>query len=263
MRLNTLKTDETTILQTLAKEAVKVEKIEQLKSTYRILQTKTPLTKTESYKQGLFYIQDKASCFAAEAADPKPETTVLDVCAAPGAKTTYLAQLMQNNGIIYSLDYSRRRMSVWKNETRHMGVGIAEPIIADACRLLPFQIEADLVILDPPCTSTGTFGRLPSSKWRLTPRSIDRMAGIQWRMLDNCANYVKQEGKLVYSTCSITVEENEMQIERFLKHHPDFSLAPITPKIGVPGMRGLNECQRLYSHLHQCNGFFIAKLQKE
>ncbi len=263
MRLNTLKADETTILQTLAKEDVKVEKIEQLKSTYKILHTKTPLTKTASYQQSLFYIQDKASCFAAEAANPKPETTVLDVCAAPGAKTTYLAQLMQNHGIIYSLDYSRRRMSVWKNETRHMGVGIAEPIIADVCEPLPFQIEADLVILDPPCTSTGTFGRLPSSKWRLTPRSIDRMTGIQWRMLDNCANYVKQEGKLVYSTCSVTVEENEMQIERFLKHHPDFSLAPITPKIGLTGMRGLDECQRLYPHLHRCNGFFIAKLQRE
>ena len=263
MRLNTLKTDETTILQTLAKENVEVEKIEQLKSTYKILHTKAPLTKTASYRQSLFYIQDKASCFAAEAADPKPETTVLDVCAAPGAKTTYLAQLMQNHGAIYSLDYSRRRMSVWKNETRRMGIEIAEPIIADACKPLPFQIEADLVILDPPCTSTGTFGRLPSSKWRLTTRSINRMAGIQWQMLNNCANYVKQEGKLVYSTCSITVEENEMQIERFLKHHPDFSLTSITPKIGVPGMRGLDKCQRLYPHLHQCNGFFIAKLQKE
>ena len=263
IRLNTLKTDENTIMQKLAEEGVKTEKTEQLKFAHKVIQTKTPLTKTESHKQGLFYIQDKASCFAAEAADPKPKTTVLDVCAAPGAKTTYLAQLMQNQGTIISLDYSRRRMSVWKDETRHMDTANAEPIIANACKPLPFQTEADLVILDPPCTSTGTFARLPSSKWRITPRSIDRMAAIQWQMLNNCTNHVKQDGTLIYSTCSITVEENEIQIERFLKHHSDFQLVPITPKIGVSGMRGLDICQRLYSHLHECNGFFIAKLQRE
>jgi 16S rRNA C967 or C1407 C5-methylase (RsmB/RsmF family) len=74
---------------------------------------------------------------------------------------------------------------------------------------------------------------------------------------------VKAEGVLAYSTCSVTVEENEMIIERFLKWHPEFSLAEINPKIGLPGLRGLTKCQRLYPHIHQSNGFFIAKLQKE
>ncbi len=262
IRLNTLKADENEILEKLAEDGVKVEKVEQLRHAYKLLSTRQPLTRTASFKEGLFYIQDKASCFATEAANPKPEMTVLDVCAAPGTKTTYLAQLMRNRGVIYSMDYSKRRMTVWRNEVARMGVEIATPIIADACNPLPFEIEADIVVLDPPCTSTGTFRKLPSAKWRLTRRSVDKMAEIQWQMINNCAEHVKYGGALIYSTCSITVEENEMLIERFLKWHPEFSLADITPKIGLSGLRGMDKCRRLYPHIHDCNGFFIAKLLK-
>jgi 16S rRNA (cytosine967-C5)-methyltransferase len=262
IRLNTLKGSEEEILKRLGEEKVKVEKVEGLRHAYKVLAAKQPLTRTKSFHEGLFYIQDKASCYAAEVADPKPGMVVLDVCAAPGAKTTYLAQLMQNHGVIYSVDYSRRRMGVWKNEVARMGVSIAEPIIADVCNPLPVAVEADMVVLDPPCTSTGAFAKIPSAKWRLTARSAEKMAEIQWQMLENSAEKLKPGGALVYSTCSTTVEENEMLIERFLKWHPEFQLAEITPKIGLPGLRGLTQCQRLYPHIHECNGFFIAKLLK-
>ena len=260
IRINTLKADENQILEKLAEERIRVEKVNDLKYTYKVLSAKQPLTRTASFQKGLFYIQDKASCFAAEAANPKPGTTLLDVCAAPGAKTTFLAQLMNNRGIIYSIDYSRRRMNVWRSEVTRMGVKIAMPIIADACNPPPIVPEADVVVLDPPCTSTGAFGKLPSAKWRLTQRSIEKMSEIQWQMMNSCAEKVKRGGALVYSTCSITVEENEMLIERFLKWHSDFYLAEITPKIGFPGLRGMENCRRLYPHIHECNGFFIAKL---
>jgi 16S rRNA (cytosine967-C5)-methyltransferase len=263
IRLNTLKASEEAILEKLAAEGVKLEKIEPLKHAYKLVGAKQPLTDAASFREGLFYIQDKSSCFAAEAADPKPAMTVLDVCAAPGAKTTYLAQLMQNQGAICSVDYSMRRMQAWKKEVHRMGVQIAEPVLADACVSLPFALEADVVVLDPPCTSTGVFAKQPSAKWRLTPRSIDKMAEVQWRMINNCAERVKVGGVLVYSTCSITVEENEMIVERFLKQHPEFVLAEITPKLGVSGLRGLDRCQRLYPHVHESNGFFIAKLLKQ
>jgi 16S rRNA (cytosine967-C5)-methyltransferase len=263
VRVNTLKMSEEAILEKLAAEGVKLEKIEPLKHAYKVSSAKQPLTGTTSFQKGLFYVQDKASCFAAEVADPKPEMTVLDVCAAPGAKTTYLAQLMQNRGGICSVDYSMRRMQVWRREVTRMGVKIAEPVIADACVSLPFVLEADVVVLDPPCTSTGVFAKQPSAKWRLTPRSVEKMAEIQWRMINNCAEQVKATGVLTYSTCSITVEENEMIIERFLKWYPEFSLAEIKPKLGLPGLRGLDKCQRLYPHIHESNGFFIAKLLKQ
>jgi 16S rRNA (cytosine967-C5)-methyltransferase len=263
IRLNTLRASEEEILEKLAGEGVKLEKVELLRHAYKVTVAKQPLMRTKSFQEGLFYIQDKASCFAAEVADPKARMVVLDVCAAPGAKTTYIAQLMRNQGSIYSVDYSVRRMQTWQKEVFRMGVEIAEPVIADARSSLPFAAEADVVVLDPPCTSTGAFGKFPSAKWRLTPRSIERMAEVQWRIINNCAEKVKAGGVLAYSTCSVTVEENEMVIERFLKGHPEFRLAEIDPKIGVSGLRGLTRCQRLYPHVHQCNGFFIAKLQKE
>lgn len=263
VRINTLKGSEKAVLREIEKDGVHVEKVEAFQHTYLVSSTKQPLTRTPSFRKGLFYIQDKASCLATEVASPEPEDTVLDVCAAPGAKTTYLAQLMKNTGAIYSIDYSERRMKVWMRETQRMGVKIARPIIADACSPLPLKVKADLVVLDPPCTSTGAFARTPSAKWRLTKRSVWRMADIQWQMLNQCAEHVEDGGFLVYSTCSVCLEENELLIERFLKWHPEFTLVKAKPRVGSPGLRGLTGCQRLYPHIHNCNGFFVAKLLKE
>jgi 16S rRNA (cytosine967-C5)-methyltransferase len=263
IRVNTLRGSEGSILERLDAEGVSLEKVEFLRHAYKVTGAGQPLTCMRSFQEGLFYIQDKASVFAAEVADPKPGMKVLDVCAAPGAKTTYLAQLMQNRGGIFSVDYSLRRMQVWRREVSRMGVEIAEPVIADACVSLPFALEADVVVLDPPCTSTGVFAKQPSAKWRLTPGSIEKMAAIQQQMISRCAEKVKVGGVLTYSTCSIMVEENELVVERFLEGHPDFSLVEITPKLGVPGLRGLDMCQRLYPHIHGSNGFFIAKLLRK
>ncbi len=261
VRVNTLAATEETIVQKLGSEGVKLEQLP-IKYTYKVQETKQPLNSLDSYKEGLFYVQDKASCFATQAANPKEGSTVFDVCAAPGAKTTYLAQLMQNSGAIYSVDFSERRMKTWKRETSRMGTQIAEPIIADACASLPLVENADLVVLDPPCTGTGIFAKQPSAKWRITPKSISKMSDIQWQMINRCAEKVAAGGVMIYSTCSVTVEENEMIIERFLKDHSEFTLTEIKPELGLPGLRGLSQCQRLYPHLHQCNGFFIAKLRR-
>lgn len=262
IRLSNIRIAQEEILAKLEAEGVKLEKIEPLRHTYEVLSTKTPLSRIDSYRLGYFFIQDKASCFAAEAANPKPNETVLDVCAAPGAKTTYLAQLMQNKGGIYSVDYSKRRMKTWRQEIGRMWVQIAEPIIADARNLFPIKAEANVVIIDPPCTSTGIFAKLPAAKWRISPKSIEKMAEIQWMMINNCAGMVAPGRILVYSTCSITVEEDEMIVERFLRQHPEFRLEQINPNLGVPGLRGLEQCRRLYPHIHHSNGFFIAKMRK-
>jgi 16S rRNA (cytosine967-C5)-methyltransferase len=262
LRINTLKASEESILKKLESEGIQVERISQLTHTYKLLEAKKPLARTQSFREGFFYIQDMASCLAAEIANPKLKAIVLDVCAAPGAKTTYMAQLMQNQGEIYSVDYSKRRMHVWKRQMKRMGVEIAVPVMADVCHPLPLELLADLVVLDPPCTSSGAFGKMPSAKWRLTKRSVSHMARIQWKMLQQCAEHVKEGGYLIYSTCSVTLEENEMLIEKFLKWYPDFTLVETQPKIGLPGLRGQAKCQRLYPHIHECNGFFIAKLLK-
>jgi 16S rRNA (cytosine967-C5)-methyltransferase len=262
IRLNTLHNDEVEILNKISVDGVELKKIEFLKYAYEVLDTKRPLSKISSFQNGLFYIQDKASCFAAEIVNPKPGVTVLDVCSAPGTKTSYLAQLMKNQGNIYSIDYSKRRSIIWRNEMKKMGVKIANQIISDARTSFPINITADIIVLDPPCTSTGVFGKQPSAKWRLTPNSINKMADIQWQMINNCVDKVKSGGIIVYSTCSITIEENEAIIEKFLKQNPDFFLVKIEPEIGLSGFRGLRKCQRFYPNLHNSNGFFIAKLKK-
>jgi len=262
IRINTLKASEETAIRKLENEGVLLEKDEKLKHVYKVTRSQHALIGTKSYSQGLFYIQDRASCLATEIASPQSDITVLDICAAPGAKTTHLAQLMENKGIIYSVDYSQRRMKVWEREAKRMGAEIAVSVVADARKPLPINITVDLIILDPPCTGTGTFSGTPSAKWRLTEMSAENMAQVQWEMLNQCKEYVRDGGTIVYSTCSITLEENEILIEKFLKWHPEFMLAETQPRVGLTGFRGQTTCQRLYPHLHDCNGFFVAKLQK-
>lgn len=264
IRINTLKMPEEALLEEIQEDGITLEKTKGLKHTFKVISYKQPLPKTPSYKSGLFHIQDKASCLAVEVASPKAGMTVLDLCAAPGTKTSHIAQMMNNKGQIFSIDYSRRRMKVWKAESGRMDVKNATPLISDLFHPPPLQnIEANLILLDPPCTSTGVFGRTPSAKWRLSKKSIKRSAAIQWKMINKCTNLLKTGGYLVYSTCSITVEENEVLIERFLKWHPEFTLVDAKPRIGLPGMRGQTLCQRLYPHIHECNGFFVVKLKKE
>jgi 16S rRNA (cytosine967-C5)-methyltransferase len=260
--LNMLKGGENEVLEKLEEDGIEVEKVKGLRYLYKVTASKQPITRTTSYRNSLVYPQDKGSCLAVQSGNPTQGLTVLDVCAAPGAQTAYLAQLMHNTGMIVSVDYSKRRMSVWKKEMLKTDSGIAVPVIADALNPLPFNMKADVLVLDPPCTGTGTLGREPSARWRLGARSVDKMAEIQWEMLNNCSGYVKVGGNLVYHTCSITVEENEMLIERFLKWHLEFFLSDTSPKIGSPGLRGLEKCRRLYPHTHDCDGSFIAKMVK-
>jgi len=263
IRINTLKGNEDDLVAKIRRTRITLEQVTGLRHLYRVLDGETPPVKTKAYAEGSFFIQDPASCLCVEVADPQPKMTVLDICAAPGAKTTYLAQIMKNQGCIYSIDYSPRRMVVLKGELSRMEVKIAHPIIADACRTLPIEVKANLVLLDPPCSSTGAFWKTPSAKWRVDLRAVHGLAKLQWMMLNACADLVENEGSLVYSTCSITLEENEILIERFLKWHPEFRLVDAKPRIGLPGLRGLFQCQRLYPHIHNTNGFFVAKLVRE
>ena len=262
IRVNTLKASEESTLRSLMSEGIELRPVEGLRHVYEVSEAERPLILTEAYREGLFYIQDKASCLAVEIAGPEPGQIVLDVCAAPGAKTSHIAQLMENRGLIISVDFSERRLKVWKTLVGKMGVRIALPILSDARFELPTRLEADIVLLDPPCTSTGAFSRAPSARWRLTPRSVRNMASIQARMLDACAEHVRPGGALIYATCSLLVEENELVVERFLRAHPDFELERAEPFFGSPGLRGLGACQRLYPHLHACDGYFIAKLRR-
>jgi len=171
--------------------------------------------------------------------------------------------LMHNRGGIYAFDLSWKRMEFWKREMKRMNVNVAHPVLADARQTLPIKAQADLVVLDPPCSNSGTFGKTPSAKWRTRPSDFDRFSKIQLDMLRACGDSVKPGGRLVYSTCSISLEENEEVVETFLRLDPRFRLTDVDPDIGEEGMRGLTQCRRLYPHLDESNGYFVAVMSRE
>jgi 16S rRNA (cytosine967-C5)-methyltransferase len=261
IRLNTLRGDSGSI-DRLFDEGFQLVDEPALPNTYRLLDDQG-ITETPEYKDGHFIIQDKASILVGDIAHPELGDIVLDVCAAPGVKTSHLAQLMQNTGRILSIDYNKTRLENMEHLMTRLGVTNARLVLADASKpdTLP-KIDADLVIIDPPCTATGLFHKVPSSKWRLTPHSIDSMARLQKRILWNASDRLKPGGTLVYSTCSIMVEENEEVVQSLLDRNPEFKLVEAVVRIGDHGLLGMEEAQRLYPHKHSCNGFFIAKLVK-
>jgi len=263
LRVNSLRGAEQSLVHEIEREGVTLAPVQGLEGLFRVVQTRKPLTQTRAYRLGLFNIQDKSSYLSTIVADPKKNDIVLDLCAAPGGKTSHIALKTENSGDIYSIDYSRRRMAVWKKEMKRCNVSCALPIVADARQGVPIRHSFDLVIVDPPCTNSGAFGKMPSSKWRMTAEALSRLCQTQRDILRAGIEAVKPGGRLIYSTCSITIEENELQIERLLKLKPEFKLEEHTPFIGHQGLRGLGACQRLYPHLDYCNGYFIASLKKE
>ncbi|MGQ9542618.1 MAG: RsmB/NOP family class I SAM-dependent RNA methyltransferase [Candidatus Bathyarchaeia archaeon] len=262
IRINSLRKNVDDAIEKVRSEGVSIVKVEGVRDLWMVKRTLRPLVKLESYRMGIFQIQDLTSQVACVAADPKPGNIVLDICAAPGVKTCSLAQLMRNEGIITSVDISRARMEVWSREVNRMDVKIAYPVICDAKQFLPFNIFADVILLDPPCSNSGLFAKSPSAKWRFSPSNIPRLSTAQYRMLEASARHVRVGGTLIYSTCSILLEENEFIIERFLKTHPEFTLTPIRVKMGSEGFRGLEAARRFYTHKDESNGYFIAKMTR-
>jgi len=213
------------------------------------------------FEMGLFQVQDLASYLAVKAAVPDSGENVLDLCAAPGGKTATLAQLMKNQGRIISVDYSKKRMASWSSETERLGVRIASPLIGDASNL-GLNAQFDLVIVDPPCTGTGILDRNPRMKWHLSPKLVQKFSLLQSSVLEESSKYTRPGGRLLYCTCSLTLEENELVVSKFLTAHADFETRPILADYGSPGLRGQTNCRRFYPHRDRTAGYFIARLER-
>ncbi len=221
----------------------------------------SPIGLSRHFESGLFQVQDLASFLSVVAAEPVPGEKVLDLCAAPGGKTATLSQMMKNRGTIISVDYSETRMKAWSRETGRLGVRIATPLIEDSSNL-GLTGEYDLVFLDPPCSGSGILDRNPGMKWHLSEKTVQKFSNLQFRMLEESSYYVRRGGRLLYCTCSLTLEENENLISRFLVHHPEFEDHRILREYGSPGLRGLANCRRFYPHKDQTAGYFVARLDR-
>jgi len=193
-----------------------------------------PLASLGSFRDGWFYVQDPGTLLAATELDPQPGETILDLCAAPGGKTTFLAQLMNNRGKIIAGDSSEARLNLLRENCRRLGVDCAEfqraadIVPGDATELGVARgtpsARFDRVLLDAPCSNTGVMRRRVDLRWRITPEEICRLRGKQWDLLMQAPATLKSGGVLVYSTCSLEPEENFGVVNEFLREHPNFKL---------------------------------------
>ncbi len=219
----------------------------------------------EDYKRGLFSIQGQSSMLAAEALQAAPGMRVLDACAAPGGKTAYMAEMMQDTGRVFAWDLHEKRAALVEAMKRRLRLENIRISIRDALSFKP-DIEGmmDAVLLDAPCTGLGVMAEKPDLKYRLKESDVQSIAQTQTKLLDTVSRYVKPGGTLVYSTCSILPEENAEQIQTFLRSHPAFSVQPLP--VSFPETFRQEQTQlglQLFSHRDHVEGFFIAKMQRQ
>lgn len=217
------------------------------------------------FREGLFTVQDEASQMAALLLAPQPGERVLDACAAPGGKSTHLAQLMGNQGELLALDVAASKLPLIQETAQRLGISIIRTRAADLLNSAAFPADAfDRVLLDAPCSGLGVIRRNPEAKWRLTSADISRLAATQHALLKNAVRMLKPGGVLLYSTCSTTVEENEAVVLDFLSRRPDCVLENLSELF--PGYGELFTTQgmfRAWPHRHGMDGFFAARLRKK
>ncbi|MBR7164331.1 MAG: 16S rRNA (cytosine(967)-C(5))-methyltransferase RsmB [Clostridia bacterium] len=261
VRVNTFKTSKAQLMQRLKDEGASVS--EGTQADGALLFESGGVQKLSSYKEGLFTIQDQSAQLAALALDPQPGNTVFDVCAAPGGKTTHLAELMENQGEILALDvYEKRLLSVTESAKR-LGLTIIKTQAADAATYV-FSQPADKILIDAPCSGLGVIRRRPDIKYKPELTDFSELVSIQKNILNHCADFLKPGGEMVYSTCTINPGENENQVMSFLQQRKDFELVPIdSPHIIGEAQRILqNGMGTFYPEPDGGDGFFIAKLRR-
>lgn len=182
------------------------------------LKSHPPLAKLPSFQLGLFYVQDLSTLLAVNELDPQPGETILDLCAAPGGKTTYMAQLMGNQGEILAHDTSSDRLKLIQENCARLGVACVRTVQnLSGLRASSF----DRILVDAPCSNTGVLRRRVDLRWRIRPDEIDRLRTTQLQLLREAATLLKPGGTLVYSTCSLEEEENSRTVDNFLSSHPE------------------------------------------
>lgn len=264
IRINTLKTDLSSVIEKLEQEEYTFLVDQDLPDLIRITQWKLPVIHSSLLKEGLIYIQDKASTLVSHVLNPQEGDIIFDLCAAPGGKSMHIGQLLGNSGMIFAVDRSHRRLLELTTKLSQYNLHNIYVININGETSPSFiRKKADKILIDPPCSGTGTFVSRPYSKWKLRLKDLQAFTAIQWKLLIAATKSLKSSGEIIYSTCSLTLEENEKMIKKFLHVFPDFSLVPATPFLGTPGFLGLTETQRLWPHLNETEGFFIAKLKRK
>jgi 16S rRNA (cytosine967-C5)-methyltransferase len=208
---------------------------------------------------GEIYLQDEASQLVAGMLDIRPGQSVLDLCAAPGSKATQIADLSRDSAFIVAADLYDHRLHTLVSSAQLQGFNSIHCIVTDGLRRLPFNEQSFArVLVDAPCSGTGTLRRNPEIRWRISPADIADLARRQQQLLGNAARALKPGGRLVYSTCSVEPDENEAVVKSFLENDENFAQAPLSQQISVS-----SDAVRTWPHREGTDGFFMSAFTRK
>ena len=262
IRVNNLKTNKEQLREILNKEGV--ETVNGILDDFLILEKANGLENLKSFKEGLFTVQDEVAGLTALILNPNINDRILDACSSPGGKTTYLAEIMNNEGNIEAWDIHKHRTKLVEQNAKRLGIDIIKTKVEDASIYKEeYKNKFDKILLDVPCLGIGVLKRKPDIKWQKKKEDIKEIQKIQFNILNTCSKYLKEGGELVYSTCSIFKEENRNVIEKFLKENKNFSLDKLT--INEEFFKEyISNGKFLEVYPNQnTDGFFICKLIKK
>lgn len=262
IRINKLKTNKKELEEKLGKRKFKY--LEGSLEDFFVLKKVKNIENIDLFKEGFFTVQDEGAGLIVDVLVPKEDECILDACSSPGGKTTYIAEKMKNKGKIEAWDIHEHRVKLVQNAAKRLGINIIQAKTQDATEFNQDLVgKFDKILLDVPCLGLGVIKRKPDIKWKRKKEDIEEITKIQKAILDNCSKYLKKNGELVYSTCSILKEENEDIIERFLKENLDFKICKENEK-NYENIVIFGEKDK-YINIYPSNendGFFICKLRK-
>jgi 16S rRNA (cytosine967-C5)-methyltransferase len=229
------------------------------------VKSRSPVDQLPGFQEGLFQVQGEASQLVSYLLSPEKGERVLDACAAPGGKTTHIAELMANTGEVIALDKSEKGLEKIRENAARLGLTSLRAAKADIRHPLPaeFRSPYDRILVDAPCSALGTLRSHPEIKWHRNESDIKRLAHLQKHIIDQVVHYLKPGGVLVYSTCTLTQDENENIVEDFLEEHKEFVLddaAGYLPGDASSLVRGSH--YMTLPHRHNTDGFFAARMRK-
>lgn len=260
-RVNTLKTDANSLKESLKNSGceVSVYKNPDFPSLDCMLLCKgvSDIENLDEYKNGLFYVQDFAACLTVEILDVKEGMTVADMCAAPGGKTTHIAEKMNNKGKIYAFDMYEHKINKINENAKRLGIDIIDAKVCDSSvNIKELNGVCDRVLVDAPCSGLGIIRRKPDIKYSRTSDDSIELSKISYAILDNAKNYLKSGGIMVFSTCTIEQIENDDVVNEFLKNNNNFKKQVIRCNKDNDGSI------TLYPDTDNCDGFYMCKLLK-
>jgi len=264
LRVNTLKTDSSSLLECFSERGINGVKSEICPDILK-MEKGLSVGDDELFKNGFYYPQDEASALSAYMLSPSPGETIIDMCAAPGGKTTYLAQLMKNKGEIIAFDLYEHKIKIINDTSTRMGVDIINAQVSDATLLNSrFVGVADKIMADCPCSGYGIIRKKPEMGLEASSEADAPLEDIQLNILETASSYLKNGGVLVYSTCTINKKENIENIERFLEKHKEFEMCDIEEYLNGKTFseQGKGWIQVLPGE-YGMDGFFIAKMKKK